>query len=167
MKPINIISTVLALMMFLLTGCSTFKPATQGVTINTTPGNARLLVNGQTYTSPATVQVRRNKPVHISASKEGHYPASEVIGHHMSPEAKADIVVGLFLFWPSLLGLFSAGARDLDKTNVNLHLPRNESALALRDQDYRERQRFIERDKRERRAEQNRIIREWQAEQNE
>jgi hypothetical protein len=51
----------------------------------------------------------------------------------MSDLAKVDIFVGLFLFWPCLLGLTHPGARDLKQEVVSLTLTPNAQLYAKPD----------------------------------
>jgi hypothetical protein len=94
---------------------------TDTVWIRSTPGGAKVTINGMTQTTPTSMEVQR-APFTVTATKDGFEPTSEHVGTHMSSLAVTDIVVGLFLFWPNLFGLLHPGARDHDKHTIQLNL---------------------------------------------
>jgi hypothetical protein len=103
------------------TGCSAFVSPTQTMDIQCNPGNAVLLVNGQRYTPPAHVTVRRNREVSISAEKDGYFPYTQTIGYHFNTTGALD-AVGTALFLVPAIGLFTPGAWSLDETSVTVSM---------------------------------------------
>ena len=92
------------------------------LTVRTTEPGAKVWINGEYIgETPMEVPVRRDEPVSILARKEGFEPSSRTIDNHWSTSAIWDMVGGALILLPGL-GLFAAGARDLDTTEVLLQL---------------------------------------------
>jgi len=103
------------------TGCSAFVSSTQTMNIKCNPPNAVLLVNGERYTPPASVTVKRNRDVSISADKDGYFPYEQTIGHHFNTTGVLD-AVGTMVFLIPAIGLFTPGAWSLDETDVTISM---------------------------------------------
>lgn len=114
-------STVLATSMLILSGCSAFRPSTQMVNITCAQPDAILTINGQRYTSPAQVRVKRNRDMSIQAYKTGYTPYQRTLGHHFNGTGALD-AVGTVLFLVPGVGLFCPGAWSLDETDVFITL---------------------------------------------
>ena len=108
-----------------VSGCSTFAPKTQTVSAVCSEPDAMLQVNGQTYQGKAQVEAKRNKSVSIMCTKTGYFPAQRTIDHSLSGTGVADIIGTFFFLFPGI-GLFTAGAWDLDETNVSVAMMKNE-----------------------------------------
>jgi len=103
------------------TGCSAFRAHNQTMNINCTPEDAILMVNGQRYSSPVQVSVKRNRDVLLQAHKEGYVPYQRTIGHHFNGTGALDAVGTLLILVPCV-GLFTPGAWSLDETDVGINL---------------------------------------------
>lgn len=108
-----------------VSGCSTFAPKTQTVSAVCSEPDATLQVNGETYQGKAQVEAKRNRAVSIMCTKSGYFPAQRTIDYSLSKTGVADIIGTLFFLLPGI-GLFTAGAWDLDETNVSLSMMKNE-----------------------------------------
>ena len=104
-----------------MAGCSAFRPDKQTVKINCNVPETILKINGDTYKCPNEVNMRRNSKVIVEAYKEGYDKYYKQIDYHLSSSAKMDIVGTCIIFFP-VFGLLSAGAWDLDETEVNVVL---------------------------------------------
>jgi len=104
-----------------LTGCSAFKPHMQTLAITADPPDSVLMVNGQRYTAPAQIPVKRNRDVSISCYKDGYMPYVRTVGNHMNGTGTLDIV-GTVLFLLPGIGLLTPGAYDLDETTIGISL---------------------------------------------
>jgi len=100
-------------------GCSTFVSPVETINIKCNPPDSVLLVNGQRYTPPARVTVRRNRDVSIQCDKDGFFPYQQTIGYHFNTTGALD-AVGTALFLVPAIGLFTPGAWSLDETDVNV-----------------------------------------------
>jgi hypothetical protein len=103
------------------TGCSAFVSPMQTMNIKCSPTDSILMVNGQRYTPPAQINVKRNNEVSIECYKDGFVPYQRTIGYHFNGTGALD-VVGAVLFLVPVIGLFTPGAWSLDETNVNISL---------------------------------------------
>jgi hypothetical protein len=56
------------------TGCATIRGDKQKMTIESDPTGANLVVDGQKYTTPAQVILKRKDAHHISVDKDGYRP---------------------------------------------------------------------------------------------
>lgn len=101
------------------TGCSAFVSPVETMSIHCKPGDAVLLVNGQRYTSPAVVTVKRNREVSITADKDGYFPYQQTVGYHFNATGALD-AVGTALFLVPAIGLFTPGAWSLDETDLTI-----------------------------------------------
>lgn len=79
------------------------------------------MVNGQRYTPPAQVKVRRDRDVSIQCYKDGYTPYMRTIGNHMNGTGTLD-VVGTVLFLVPGIGLLTPGAYSLDETEIGISL---------------------------------------------
>lgn len=102
-------------------GCSAFKSSTQQMNITCNPTDAVLIVNGQRYHSPAQINVKRNRDVSIQCYKDGFEPYQRTIGNHFSTTGVLDTIGTVCFLFPGI-GLFTAGAWDLDETDVQIDL---------------------------------------------
>lgn len=107
--------------LFLLQGCSAFKSNTQTVSVTCSQPVTLLRINGDSYSCPAKVDVRRNRPYTVEANLDGYRPYSKTVDFHFSTTAKIDVVLIPFTFF-SCFGLIFPGAWDLDQTEVNVEL---------------------------------------------
>jgi len=87
--------------------------------------DAALQINGQTYQGKAQVEAKRNKTVSIMCTKPGYFPAQKTIDYSLSGTGVADIVGTLILLLPGI-GLFTAGAWNLDETDVNIPMMKSQ-----------------------------------------
>ncbi len=91
------------------------------MSIHCTPVDSVLMVNGNRYTPPADISVRRNREVSIECYKDGFVPYQRTIGYHFNSTGALD-AVGTALFLLPAVGLFTPGAWSLDETNVAISL---------------------------------------------
>lgn len=120
----KVVATIVALS-FAVSGCSAFVPRTQTVSAVCSEPDATLQVNGQMYQGKAQVEAKRNKTVSIMCTKSGYFPAQKTIDHSLSGTGVADVIGTLFFLLPGI-GLFTAGAWNLDETDVSLAMMKNE-----------------------------------------
>ncbi len=105
-------------------GCSVFVPKTETVSAACYEPDATLQVNaGQIYQGKAQFDARRDKGVNITCFKPGYYPAQKSISSSLSWTGAADMI-GSVIFVVPIVGFFSAGAWDLDETDVTLNMVR-------------------------------------------
>jgi hypothetical protein len=102
-------------------GCSAFRASTQMMNVTCSEQDAILTINGQRYTPPAQVNVKRNRDVAIQAYKDGFVPYQHTVGHHLNGTAALD-AAGTFFFIVPGIGLFCPGAWSLDETDVFIML---------------------------------------------
>jgi hypothetical protein len=110
-----------AILLATSTGCSAFRGHMQTMNINCNPSDSILMVNGQRYTSPAQVSVKRNRDVSLQCNKEGYAPYQRTIGHHFNETGILD-AIGTWLFLVPGIGLLTPGAWSLDETDVTISL---------------------------------------------
>jgi hypothetical protein len=113
--------SISAILLAASTGCSAFRSPVETMSIKCDPADAVLMVNGQRYTPPAQVTVKRNREVSISCYKEGFIPFQQTIGYHFNATGALD-AVGTALFLIPAVGLFTPGAWSLDETDVTVSL---------------------------------------------
>ncbi len=97
-----------------LAGCSIFAPRTQTITINGEPADAKIIVNGNVVSTPASIEVRRNKNISIMVTKKGYHPYSANTGFFLSQWGILDVIGGVLFLFP-IIGLASPGAYALDQ----------------------------------------------------
>lgn len=112
---------VIASMLFAITGCSMFQPEKQTLKVNCNVPDTILKVDGDQYSCPGEVQVRRDKRIIIEAYKDGYDKYTKLIDYHLSASAKWDAVGTVVWFFP-VFGFLSPGAWDLDQTEVSVVL---------------------------------------------
>ncbi len=71
LKPLIALSLI-----SLTTGCSFFRPVNQTLHVDCAQSGVKLKVNGEPHACPAAVDVRRNQPVAVLATKDG-FPAQQ------------------------------------------------------------------------------------------
>ena len=108
------ISVVNVALILMLAGCSIFAPKDQMISINGDPANAKILVNGNVLNGPGAVQVKRNKNVHITVTKEGYSTYAMTSGYGLSQFGILDLI-GTFCFLVPVVGLLTPGAYELDQ----------------------------------------------------
>jgi hypothetical protein len=113
--------SVSAFLVAAITGCSAFRSSTETMSIHCTPADSVLMVNGNRYTPPADISVKRNREVSIECYKDGFVPYQRTIGYHFNSTGALD-AVGTALFLVPAVGLFTPGAWSLDETNVAISL---------------------------------------------
>lgn len=114
-------TAICCLMAIAFIGCSAKQPDTQVLRVRCNVEDTILKVNGDKYACPGEVSVRRNSKVTVEGYKDGYDKYYKEIDHHLSSSAKLDIVGTAIMFFP-VFGLMSAGAWDLDETDVNVVL---------------------------------------------
>lgn len=126
MKKIFVLLTLVSFVA--LQGCSAFKDSTQTVNIQCTEQGTTIMVNGQNRTCPVQMEAKRNRDLSIQAHKTGYATYMRTIGHHFSTTGALD-AVGTFLILLPGVGLFTAGAWDLDETDIMVQLMPNTSQV--------------------------------------
>jgi hypothetical protein len=104
-----------------LAGCSIFRPPDQILHVDCEQGEVQLKVNGQPYTCPAEVPVRRNRAVNVLASKKGFPTQQRTIPFQISTTGILDLAGGIIILVPAI-GLAFPGAFDLDTTELYIDL---------------------------------------------
>lgn len=104
-----------------LAGCSAFRSSTQMINVGCSENDAVFTINGVKYSSPAQVNVKRNRDVSIQAYKPGFVPYQQTIGHHFNGTGALD-AVGTFILIVPCVGLFCPGAWSLDETDIYVSL---------------------------------------------
>lgn len=112
---------ILAMFAIVTTGCSMFQPEKQAIKFTCNIPDTVLKVDGDQYSCPSEVSVRRNKKIQIEANKAGYDKYSKLIDYHLSTSAKWDAVGTVVWFFP-VFGFLSPGAWDLDETEVSVVL---------------------------------------------
>lgn len=116
----KIVSLVM-LGLFLIQACSAFNPSTQLVTVNCSPKDTRVMLNGERFDCPAKAYVRRDKKLLVEAYREGYAPYRETIDYHLNKSGENDIAGSIFIIIP-IFGLLLPGAWDLDQTEIEIQL---------------------------------------------
>jgi len=113
--------TFLLLLVSLLAGCSAFQDATQSVRITCLQPETTLMINDVKRDCPTTIDLPRNRASLIEARKTGYSPSVRQIGYHLGEMGKLDLVGTVLLLVP-VIGLVTAGAWDLDQTELTINL---------------------------------------------
>jgi hypothetical protein len=119
-KRLNIMLCLLFAMQ--VVGCSAFKPHTQPVKFTCEPKDGVVLVvNGQRYNCPVTVDAPRNRELSIEGYKDGYLPFKRTVSYHNNDTFFLDLIGGCIFAVP-FIGLFTPGAKDLDETDIYVTL---------------------------------------------
>jgi hypothetical protein len=106
-----------------LTACSAcatlIRGSTQAVRLESDPPGASAFVDGQTFTTPAEVQLGRSAAHVVRFSKPGYEDAERVIGQRMST---AWTMLDAFFAIPLMVDLSTGSLEDLDPSIVDVHL---------------------------------------------
>jgi hypothetical protein len=81
-----------------------------------------LVVNGQRQTCPVTIEAPRNRELSVEGYKDGYLPYKRSISYHWNGTFVLD-VIGTVLFLVPVIGLMTAGCKDLDETDIMVILP--------------------------------------------
>ena len=108
-------------LIIVLTGCSAFSPTVQTISVECSPDDSVLMINGQRYEAPVQLEVKRNKSVRIQASKKGYTPYRHTIDYHMNTLGILDLI-GTCIFLIPVIGFIRGGAWSLDETEVSIQL---------------------------------------------
>ena len=121
-KAVNTVSrTAISILLITATGCSALMPSTQTLSVKCVPEDAAIKINGQKYTSPASVQVKRDRDVTLQFYKDGYSTHQQIIESHWNTTGKLDAVGGCFFILP-WIGLLCPGSASLDETDVMVTL---------------------------------------------
>jgi hypothetical protein len=74
MKRLMVVMAAMLGLMCVGTGCATIRGDKQKMTIETDPAGANLVVDGQKYTTPAEVVLKRKDAHRITVEKDGYRP---------------------------------------------------------------------------------------------
>lgn len=97
-----------------LTACSIFGGSSQGLTVNSEPAGANVLINGTLAgTTPLQHQVPRRGDLTVEVQKAGFKPQSRMTGRKLSSIGIVDVIGGALFLLP-LLGLIAPGAWEQD-----------------------------------------------------
>ncbi len=101
-------------------GCSVFAPPTQSLVITASERDAEIFINGH-FEGLGEVKTRvvKNENVAIMAKKKGFFPATRTIPTEMSTAGILDVIGGCIFIIP-FIGLFYAGAHQLQISNVSM-----------------------------------------------
>ena len=120
MKRISLLSMAV-IMISLGMGCSFFGNKTQEVTINVSPADAHVLINGETYTPPIRMMVPTTKSLTITAEKPGYLSQTVNTRRSLSKLGLLDLV-GLFTILIPGIGLVSDGAYEIINPHIYFQL---------------------------------------------
>ncbi|WP_294479583.1 hypothetical protein [uncultured Victivallis sp.] len=120
MKRINLLSLAV-IMMSLGTGCSFFGNKTQEITVNVSPADAHVLINGETYTPPVKMMVPTTKSLTITAIKPGYVSQTVYTRRSLSKLGILDLV-GLFTILVPGIGFVSDGAYEITNPHIYFQL---------------------------------------------
>ncbi len=109
------------LCIFFVQACSAFNPNTQLISVNCTPADTKLIINGNRFDCPAKMQMRRDKKMTVEAYREGYVPYKETIDYHLNKSGEYDIAGAVLILIP-VFGLLFPGAWDLDQTEFEIQL---------------------------------------------
>lgn len=120
-KALNV--TVCLLITMLMIGCSAFRSSTQPVNFTCEPKEGVVLVvSGKKYTCPVTIEAPRNREMSIEAYKDGYTPYTKTVSYHNNTTFTMLDIIGGCIWGVPLLGLFTAGVKDLDETDIYVRL---------------------------------------------
>ena len=120
-KVLNII--VCSLFVMQMIGCSAFRASTQPVNFTCEPKEGvDLVVSGKKYNCPATINAPRNVEMSIEAYKDGYVPYKRTVSYHNNTTFMVLDIIGGCMFAIPFLGLFTAGVKDLDETDIFVKL---------------------------------------------
>jgi len=101
-------------------GCSVFAPPTQSLVVTASERDAEIFINGHFEgTGEVKTRVVKNENVAIMAKKKGFFPATRTIPTEMSTAGILDVIGGCIFIIP-FIGLFYAGAHQLQISNVSM-----------------------------------------------
>jgi len=105
-----------------MSGCSTFVPHTQKVTVTASEPDAKIFINGDYVgIGRGETKVRRNRDASVMVKCDGYYTATRMLSTTMSGVGVVDIIFGWVWLVP-WLGLLSPGSREIDNPNITVVL---------------------------------------------
>ena len=120
-KALNIIVCLLFAMQIF--GCSALRPSTQPVIFTCEPKEGvDLVISGKKYNCPVTVEAPRNIEMSIEAYKDGYVPYKRNVSYHNNTTFMMLDIIGGCIWAVPFLGLFTAGVKDLDETDIFVKL---------------------------------------------
>ena len=120
----KVITVFVLLITISIVGCGTVVHGgwNQTIGIATNPVGARIMIEGQEYTSPALVELSRKQSYTGSADLEGYKTEEFTIKNDVSGWSMGNLVFGPF----SLIGFFidgvSGGAYNLTPENITIDM---------------------------------------------
>ena len=124
------LTACILIMALLLNGCGAIMHGTrQDVTINSSPSEAKVYVNGEERTTPAQYNLKRKHNYLIKVSKEGYETAEVMVSHKLDWTAWADLLVWGII--PIFYDLGSGAAWKLTPEEINVSLSRTEHSSLL------------------------------------
>ncbi len=107
-------------LVFAQSGCSVFAPPMQSLTVKASEKDAEIYVNGH-FEGLGEIKTRvvKDEDVAIMATTKGFFHATRTIPTEMSTAGMMDVVGGCLFIIP-LIGLFYAGAHQLQTSSVNM-----------------------------------------------
>lgn len=113
-----------------LSGCGAIMHGTdQEISINSSPTQAKVYVNGEERTTPAVYDLKRKNSYLVRVSKEGYEPAEVMINKSLDWTAWADLFI--FGVIPIFYDLASGAAYKLSPEEINVTLQRSASGSDL------------------------------------
>ena len=101
-------------------------PHKQTVYIASSPPGADVFLNHKKVgKTPLECDVKRNKRLKIKLEKQGYQMVQTSVGSDYNVMAAVDLVGGLVIFFPALIGPFFPGAKDLEQTDFHFDLTEN------------------------------------------
>jgi hypothetical protein len=116
-------SSLVAVSLVLLPGCSCFKSSMESVSITASDADAEIYADGQPVgRGVATAHLRRNESHTFMAKTADGRAGTAQVGRSWSTTATLDVIGGFFFLVP-FVGLLAPGAYDLDETHVEVAVP--------------------------------------------
>jgi hypothetical protein len=120
-KVLNII--VCSLFVMQMIGCSALRSSTQPVNFTCEPKEGvDLVVSGKKYNCPVTIEAPRNIEMSIEGYKDGYVPYKKTVSYHNNTTFMVLDIIGGCIWAVPFLGLFTAGVKDLDETDIYIRL---------------------------------------------
>jgi hypothetical protein len=117
---------VMAGMMLQLMGCSFFASGRQPLTVSSSPGGAKVTINGERVgTTPVVYSISRAAEASILVEKEGYETQTRMTSKSLSGVGVVDVIGGCIILLP-LLGLISDGAWKQEPANFSVALSKAE-----------------------------------------
>lgn len=101
--------------------CSLLAPSMQTLSIVATDPNAVIMVDGQRVgKGQASVPVKRNRSHAITGTTSDGRSSAATVSTKISGVGYVDLIGGILVFWPALIGCCTPGFRSIETDTVTL-----------------------------------------------